>query len=47
MYLIRRTINEKKILAQIEINKKKPAKKSKFQQRLEEAQKKRGIQPRR
>jgi YidC/Oxa1 family membrane protein insertase len=47
MYLIRRTINEKKILAKIELNKKKPVKKSKFQQRLEEAQKKRGITPRR
>ena len=47
MYLIRQTINEKKILAQIEINKKKPAKKSKFQQRLAEAQKQRGIKPKR
>ncbi len=47
MYLIRQTIDEKRILAQIEINKKKPAKKSKFQQRLQEAQKKRGIPPKR
>ncbi len=46
MYLIRRTIDEKKIRAQIELNKKKPAKKSKFQQRLEQAQKQRGMKPR-
>jgi len=40
MYVIRKTINEKKILAQIEINKKKPAKKkSGFQKRLEDMQK--------
>lgn len=40
MFLIRRTIDEKKILAQIEINKKKPPKKkSGFQKRLEEMQK--------
>jgi len=40
MFVIRKTINEKKILAQIEINKKKPAKKkSGFQKRLEEMQK--------
>jgi len=40
MFLIRRTIDEKKILAQIEMNKKKPAKKkSGFQKRLEEMQK--------
>jgi len=43
MYLIRKTINEKKILAKIELYKKKPAKKkSKLQQRIEEAQKQRG-----
>ncbi len=46
MYLIRRTIDEKKIRAKIELNKKKPAKKSKFQQRLEQAQKQRGMKPR-
>jgi YidC/Oxa1 family membrane protein insertase len=40
MFLIRKTIDEKKILAQIEINKKKPPKKkSGFQKRLEEMQK--------
>lgn len=40
MFVIRKTINEKKILAQIEINKKKPAKKkSGFQKRLEDMQK--------
>lgn len=42
MYLIRATIDEKKILKQIELNKKKPIKKSNFQKRLEEAAKKRG-----
>ncbi len=45
MYLIRKTIDEKKILKQIEINKKKPVKKSSFQKRLEEAAKKRGYNP--
>lgn len=45
MYLIRATIDEKKILKQIELNKKKPAKKSNFQKRLEEAAKKRGYNP--
>lgn len=40
MFLIRRSIDEKKILAQIEMNKKKPAKKkSGFQKRLEDMQK--------
>jgi len=40
MFIIRRTIDEKKIHAQIEANKKKPAKKkSGFQKRLEEMQK--------
>ncbi len=42
MYVIRATIDEKKILKQIELNKKKPAKKSNFQKRLEDAAKKRG-----
>ncbi len=42
MYIIRATIDEKKILKQIEINKKKPIKKSNFQKRLEEAAKSRG-----
>lgn len=42
MYVIRATIDEKKILKQIELNKKKPVKKSNFQKRLEEAAKKRG-----
>lgn len=42
MYLIRLTINEEKILAKIELHKKKPAKKkSKLQLRIEEAQKQR------
>ncbi len=45
MYLIRMTINEDKILKQIELNKKKPVKKSNFQKRLEDAAKKRGYTP--
>ena len=45
MYVIRATIDEKKILKQIELNKKKPVKKSSFQKRLEEAAKKRGYNP--
>lgn len=45
MYLIRKTINEDKIRLQIEMNKKKPAKKkSGWQKRLEDAAKQRGIQ---
>lgn len=43
MYLIRKSINEDKIRAQIELNKKKkPKKKSSWQKRLEDAAKKRG-----
>ncbi|MCB0807449.1 MAG: membrane protein insertase YidC, partial [Bacteroidales bacterium] len=45
MYLIRQTIDESKIRKQIEINKKKPKKKSKWQQRLEDAAKQRGYKP--
>jgi len=45
MLLIRETIDEKKIRKQIEINKKKPKKKSKWQQRLEDAAKQRGYKP--
>jgi YidC/Oxa1 family membrane protein insertase len=41
----KRFIDEKKVLATLEENRKKPMKKSKWQQRLEEAGKKRGIQP--
>ncbi len=36
MYIIRRFVNEEKLLAQINENKKKPVKKSRFQERLEE-----------
>ncbi len=36
MWLIRQTINEDKLHAKMQANKKKPIKKSKFQQRLEE-----------
>jgi YidC/Oxa1 family membrane protein insertase len=46
MFFIRKSINEDKIRAQIEINKKKkPKKKSNWQKRLEEAAKKKGYQP--
>jgi YidC/Oxa1 family membrane protein insertase len=40
----KRFIDEKKVLATLEENKKKPLKKSKWQQRLEDAAKQRGIQ---
>ena len=39
MFVFRRMINEDKVRATIEENKRKPQKKSRFQQRLEEAQK--------
>ncbi|MEA3478147.1 MAG: membrane protein insertase YidC, partial [Bacteroidota bacterium] len=45
MFLIRRTIDEKKIYKQLQENKKKTVKKSGFQKRLEEAAKKRGYNP--
>ena len=38
--IMKTTINENKLLAQIEENKKKPKKKSNFQKKLEELQKK-------
>jgi YidC/Oxa1 family membrane protein insertase len=41
----KRFIDANKVLATLEENKKKPVKKSKWQQRLEEAAKQRGIQP--
>jgi len=41
----KRFIDETKVLATLEENRKKPLKKSKWQQRLEEAAKQRGIQP--
>jgi YidC/Oxa1 family membrane protein insertase len=44
-YIFKQFIDEKKVLAKLEENKKKPMKKSKWQQRLEEAAKQRGIQP--
>tara|TARA_B100000902_G_scaffold149523_2_gene146069 strand:+ start:6158 stop:7927 length:1770 start_codon:yes stop_codon:yes gene_type:complete len=40
MYLMKRFVNNEVLLAQIEENKKKPRKKSKFQKKLEELQKK-------
>jgi len=43
IYIIRATIDEKKLHAQIEANKKKPVKKSGFQKRLEDMAKKRGV----
>lgn len=45
MYLIRMTINEDKIHAQLQANKKKPVKKSKFQQKMEDMAKQRGMDP--
>jgi YidC/Oxa1 family membrane protein insertase len=44
-YIFKQFIDEKKVLATLEENRKKPMKKSKWQQRLEEAAKQRGIQP--
>lgn len=43
-YIIRSFIDEGRIRAQLQVNKKKPVKKSKFQQRLEEMAKQRGMQ---
>ena len=43
--LIRRFIDEKALHASIQENKKKPIKKSGFQQKLEDMAKKRGIDP--
>ena len=45
MGLFRRFVNEDKIRARIEVNKKKPRKKSGFQKRLEDAAKQRGYNP--
>ena len=42
-YLIRSFIDEDKIRAQLQVNKKKPVKKSKFQKRLEDMAKQRGV----
>lgn len=44
-YLFKAFIDENKIHAQIQENKKKPIKKSGFQQRMEQMAKNRGIQP--
>jgi YidC/Oxa1 family membrane protein insertase len=46
MFFIRRLIDEDKLRLKIEAHKKKPATKSKFQQKLEEAAKARGQQKR-
>jgi YidC/Oxa1 family membrane protein insertase len=43
--LSKRFINAGDVLATLEVNKKKPMKKSKWQQRLEDAAKQRGINP--
>lgn len=43
-YLIRAFVDEEKIRAQLQMNKKKPVKKSNFQKRLEDMAKQRGIQ---
>lgn len=44
-YAIRSFVDEEKIRAKLQSNKKKPVKKSKFQKRLEEVAKQKGIQP--
>jgi len=46
IYVFRMMIDEDKIRAQIMINKKKPVVKSKFQQKLEDMAKQKGVQPR-
>jgi YidC/Oxa1 family membrane protein insertase len=46
IYIFRMMIDEDKIRAQIMINRKKPVVKSKFQQKLEEMAKQKGVQPR-
>ena len=46
IYIFRMMIDEDKIRAQIMINKKKPVVKSKFQQKLEDMAKQKGVQPR-
>jgi YidC/Oxa1 family membrane protein insertase len=46
MYVFRFMIDEEKIRAQIQLNKKKPVVKSKFQQKLEEMSKQQGVKPR-
>ncbi len=43
MFLIRKTINEDKIYAKLQANKKKPVKKSGLQARLEKMAKERGL----
>lgn len=43
MWIIRRTINEEKLLLKLQENKKKPVKKSGFQRRLEEMAKQQGV----
>ena len=45
--LTKQFIDEEAILKKLQENKKKPVKKSKWQKRLEEAAKQRGVQPRR
>jgi YidC/Oxa1 family membrane protein insertase len=45
IYIFNKSVDEKKILAQLEKNKQKPVKKSKFQQRMEEMAKQRGYYP--
>lgn len=45
MFIIRRFVDEDKLRAKLQANKQKPVKKSKFQQRLEEAAKQKGYKP--
>jgi len=44
-YIVRGMVDEGKIRAQLMANKKKPVQKSRFQQRLEDLAKQRGVQP--
>jgi len=44
-YIIRSFVDEDKIRAQLQANKKKTVKKSNFQKRLEDMAKQRGVQP--
>ncbi len=45
IFIIRRFVDENKLRAQLQANKQKPVKKSRFQQRLEDAAKQRGYKP--
>jgi len=46
MFIFRKVVNEDKLRLKIQAHKKKPIKKSKFQQRLEEVAKQKGLEQR-